>query len=153
MDMVLTTDLGLLGPWAWKRMGSGEWFPQGKSALGEVNDDGNVRWAAIYDNYEPDGSIHIHIAIDNPKYVTRRAISSVFEYPFCQLGVKKVLVTVNSDNAKSMSFVARLGFRVEAVIEDAYDMGDMYILSMTLDECPWLRGREYGQECNATEAA
>lgn len=134
-------------------MGSGEWHPQGKSALGEANDDGTIKWAVIYDGYEPEGSIHIHIAIDNPKYVTRQAISAVFEYPFYQLGVKKVLGIVNSENHNALTFDLRLGFQIEHVIKDAYDRGDMYILSMTLEQCRWIRGKDYGWISKRTAAA
>jgi len=151
--MNLISDVDLLGPWAWKLMGSGEWHPQGKSALGEANDDGTIKWAVIYDGYEPEGSIHIHIAIDNPKYVTRQAISAVFEYPFYQLGVKKVLGIVNSENHNALTFDLRLGFQIEHVIKDAYDRGDMYILSMTLEQCRWIRGKDYGWISKRTAAA
>lgn len=148
-----STDVNLLGPWAWKLMGSGVWSDTGKSAVGAVDDNGTPVWAVIYDHYEPEGSIQLHIAIDNPKYVTRQAICSVFEYPFCQLGVKKVLGIVNSSNEAALTFDMRLGFQVEAIISDAYDMGSMYILSMTREQCRWLRGRENGRQCNSAAAA
>lgn len=151
--MKRTTDIEVLGPWAWKLMGSGTWHSAGKSGLGDVDDKGVPVWAIIYDNYEPGGSIHIHIAIDNPKYVSRRAIMDVFEYPFSQLGVKKVLGIVNSNNYAALSFDLRLGFHVETVISDAYDMGDMYILSMTREQCRWLRGQDHGISIERTAAA
>ena len=148
-----TTDIEVLGPWAWKLRGSGIWHSAGKSGLGEVDDKGVPMWAIIFDNYEPGGSIHIHIAIDNPKYVSRRAISDVFEYPFCQLGVKKVLGIVNSNNYAALSFDLRLGFHVEAIISDPYYMGDMYILSMKLKQCRCLIGKEHGISIERTAAA
>ena len=115
----LSIDIDLLGPWAWKRMGSGQWFSQGKVALGELNDDGTVRWACVYDHYEEDASVQMHIAIDDPKYVTRQAICSCFEYAFHQLGVKKVLGIVNNKNGAALAFDLRLGFQLEAIIKDA----------------------------------
>ena len=150
--MDLSSDVGVLGPWAWKLMGSGLWSPVGKSALGSITDKGDVLWAAIYDHYEG-GSIQVHIAIDDPKVVTRQAIQAVFEYPFCQLGVKKLLGVVNSENTRALTFDMRLGFQVEAVISDAYDRGDMYILSMTQEQCHWLRGKDYGRFSKRTATA
>ena len=149
----LCSDVDLLGPWAWKLMGSGVWNAVGKSALGELNDDGVPNWAVIYDHFEEGGSIQLHIAIDNPKYVTRQAISACFEYPFYQLGVKKVLGIVNSTNDSALTFDMRLGFTVEAIISDAYDMGSMYILSMTREQCRWLRGKNYGLRIKRSAAA
>jgi RimJ/RimL family protein N-acetyltransferase len=148
-----SNDIQLLGPWVWDQMGSTTYSSTGKSAMGLVDDDGIVRWAVVYDNYEQGGSVQMHIAITDPKYVTRRAISAVFEYPFYQLGVKKVLGFVNSENLKALSFDLRLGFEVEAVVNDVYERGDLYILSMTREKCRWLRGRGYGQESQRTAAA
>jgi RimJ/RimL family protein N-acetyltransferase len=146
-------DVDVLGPWAWKLMGSGQWWgPEGKSALGHIK-DGEILWAAVYDHYEKGGSIQVHIAIDDPKVVTRRAISQVFEYPFNQLGVKKLIGIVNSENIKALAFDLRLGFQIEHVIYDAYDMGDMYILTMTPDQCRWIRGKDYGQLNKRSAAA
>lgn len=151
--MTHSNDIDILGPWAWKLMGSGVWNSTGKSAVGAVDGSGTPLWAVVYDHYEPNGSIQLHIAIDNPKYVTRRAIQAVFEYPFCQLGVKKVLGIVNSTNEAALTFDMRLGFTVEAIISDAYDMGSMYILSMTREQCRWLRGRDNGISFTRSAAA
>ena len=146
-----SSDIDLLGPWAWKLMGCELWTPVGKTALGEVV-DGEVLWACIYDHYE-NKSIQVHIAIDNPKYVTRQAICACFEYPFLQLGVKKVLGFVNSENHNALTFDLRLGFQIEHVIKDAYDRGDMYILSMTQEQCRWIRGKDYGLSIISSAAA
>lgn len=148
-----STDIQLLGPWVWEQMESTEYTSVGKSALGYVDDDGSIRWAVVYDEYNPGGSIQMHTAITHPKYVTRRAISAVFEYPFYQLGVKKVLGFVNSENYKALAFDIRLGFQVEAVVNDVYDIGDLYILSMTQEQCRWLRGKDYGQSERSSAAA
>lgn len=145
-------DVDVLGPWAWKLMGSGQWFPEGKSALGHIK-DGEVLWAVVYDHYEKSGSIQVHLAISSPKIVTRRAISQVFEYPFYQLGVKKVIAIINSKNIKSLAFSLRIGWQIEHVIYDAYEMGDMYILSMTQEQCRWIKGDTYGWISRSTAAA
>ncbi len=142
MDYV--TDVDVLGPWAWKLMGAETWSATGRTAIGGLDDKGKPIWAVIYDNYNPGGSIQMHIVITDPKLVTRQAISHIFEYPFYELGVKKVIGIVNSENEAALTFDLRLGFTVEAVISDAYDMGSMYILSMTREQCHWLRGKDYG---------
>jgi RimJ/RimL family protein N-acetyltransferase len=149
--MKLTNDIDKLGPWAWKLMGVSEWYPEGKTALGEII-DGEPIWAVIYEGYHPGGSIKMHVAISDPKYVSRRAISAVFEYPFYQLNVKKVLGVVNSENHAALTFDLRIGFTIETVIKDAYDRGDMYILSMTQEQCRWLRGNRDGSRKRAAAA-
>lgn len=148
-----SNDIQLLGPWVWDQMGSTTYSSTGKSAMGFVDDDGTIRWAVVYDHFEKGGSVQMHIALTDPKYVTRRAISAVFEYPFYQLGVKKVLGFVNSENLKALSFDLRLGFEVEAIVNDVYERGDLYILSMTQEQCRWLRGKDYGRQSQRTAAA
>ena len=148
-----SNDIDVLGPWAWETIGRGLWYSEGKSCMGHIDPTGKVIWAVIYDDYEEYGSIKMHVALSTPKCVTRRAIQAVFEYPFCQLGVKKVLATVNSENASALTFDLRLGFTVEAVIKDVYERGDMYILSMTQDQCRWLRGIEDGKREEGSAAA
>lgn len=142
------TDVHFLGPWVWDQMGCSIWVHEGKTAIGRV-EGGDIKWAVVYDHYESGGSIQIHTAISDPKYVSRQAILAIFEYPFLELGVKKLLATVNSENAAALSLDLRLGFQIETVIKDAYEMGDMYILSMTLDQCHWLRGIRDGKQQQA----
>jgi len=139
--MKLVSDVQILVPWAWEKMGHppGDWTPYGKVALGEVV-NGDVKWAVIYDHYNV-ASIQMHIAINDVKFVSRQAIAAVFKYPFIQLGVKKVLGMVNSENVAALNFDMRLGFKLEAIVKDVYETGDMYLLSMTREQCRWLRGK------------
>ena len=150
---VNNTDINVLGPWVWKATGATVWTPVGKSAMGYVDSNGNIKWAVVFDNYHEGGSIHIHTAVADRKYVTRRAIQAVFEYPFIQLGVKKLIGIVNSENAAALSLDLRLGFQIETVIKDAYERGDMYILSMTPEQCRWIRGIANGNCEQRTAAA
>lgn len=124
----------------------------GRSALGELDNAGSPKWAVIFEAYNI-RSIRMHIAIADPKYVTRRAIAAVFEYPFRQLDVKKVITFVDSSNKKALFFNLRLGLKIEATVKDAYEMGDMYILSMTQNECHWLRGISDGRFSHRAAAA
>lgn len=132
-------------------MGADTWSPEGRTALGYVK-DGVPKWAMIYDNYET-ASIQMHVAGDSPKYWSRQALQAVFEYPFYQLRVKKVIGICNSENTRALSIHLRLGWGLEAVVKDVYEMGNMYILSMTQEQCRWLRGNDYGWERERTRAA
>lgn len=132
-------------------MGADCWSPEGRTALGYV-EDGEPKYAMIYDHFEKN-SIQMHIACADPKYSSRQAFRAFFEYPFYQLRVKKVIGICNSENTRALSIHLRLGWQMEAVVKDVYDIGDMYILSMTQDQCRWLRGNDYGWERKRTRAA
>lgn len=133
-------------------MGSETWSPIGRTAMGYVK-DGEPKWAMIYDHYEEGGSVQMHTATDHPKYWSRRALQAVFEYPFYQLRVKKVIGICNSSNTRALSIHLRLGWKIDAIIEDVYEVGDMYILSMTQEQCRWLKGAEHGWISNRAAAA
>ena len=47
--------------------------------------------------------------------------------------------TISSGNKELLAFNGRLGFTEECRIKDAYPDGDMVVLSMTRDQCPWLK--------------
>lgn len=132
-------------------MGSDTWSPEGRTALGYV-EDGDPKWAMIYDHYEK-ASVQMHVAGSDPKYWSRRALRDVFEYPFYQLRVKKVIGVCNSENTRALSIYLRLGWQMEAVVKDVYEVGNMYILSMAQEQCRWLRGKDYGWELKRTRAA
>jgi hypothetical protein len=48
---------------------------------------------------------------------------------------------VEQANEHALKFDLRLGFRVEAVLPDMFVSGPGVVVTMTRDECPWLRLR------------
>ena len=81
-------------------------------------------------------SIQMHVAID-PR-INKEYTQFCFRYPFNQLGVKKVIGLVESNNAKALRFDKHLGFIEEYVVKDAGRHGDIHILSMTREQCRFL---------------
>ena len=140
-----TNALTLVGPWVWARTAERElWHTVGRSALGGLDANDDVLWGVVYEDYHPEASVRMSIAISDPKCVTRRAIRAVFGYAFQQLGVKKVFAWVDDDNPKSLKFCQQLGFRIEAVLTGLQKDGDRYILAMHRTECKWLTGDRHG---------
>ena len=85
------------------------------------------------------GSITVHMAGDDPRWCSRDLMWMVFHYAFVQLGVRKVLALVRSNNHIALAQDLRAGFAVEAMIQDAYPDAHMMVLSMSRDTCRWLR--------------
>ena len=99
--------------------------------------DGKLLGGVIYEGYT--GScIFAHQAAFDKRWLSRDMLWMLFHYPFIQLKCKKLCGTIPSGNTALLAFNAKLGFKVEHVIEDGYPDGGMMILSMKRDECRWL---------------
>ena len=91
-------------------------------------------------------SICMHVAAEpGAQWMTRAYLNACFDYPFNQLGVRKILGVVRSTNAAARRFDEHLGFELEATIAGATPGGDLLIYSMTRDRCRFLsRGIQHG---------
>lgn len=85
-----------------------------------------------------DGSINMHSAGFHPRWVNRTMLWVCFDYPFNQLGVKKIFGQVPEDNERALRFNLNLGFEVEQMIKDVYPSGDMILMSMYREHCRFL---------------
>lgn len=74
----------------------------------------------------------------------------VFDYAFNQLGVKKVLCSVGSDNARSIDSIERLGFTLEHEIIDGIPGGSLRLYSMLRADCRWLKLRSRYMRLNGS---
>lgn len=83
-------------------------------------------------------SMTVHMAGDDPRWFSRDLAWLTFHYAFEQLGVRKLLAPVRSDNYPVMALNLRAGWQIETVIRDAFPDSHMVILSMTKPTCPWL---------------
>lgn len=103
-----------------------------------VGAGGKLLGGVIYDGYT--GScIFIHQAGFDKHWMNRDLLWAAFDYPFNQLGCSRVRGTIPSTDEQLLAINLRLGFIVEASLEDGYPGGNMLILSMKRDKCPWLK--------------
>lgn len=83
-------------------------------------------------------SIRGHMAGLAPNWPTPTFLWMAFDYPFNQLGVKTLLITVPSTNLRAMQINRRLGFKEIYRIPDAIPDGDIVMMSMWPEECRWI---------------
>lgn len=88
-------------------------------------------------------SIEGQIAADRP--LTRGFLFAIFDYPFRQLGARKIVATTSADHIRSIRLLRRLGFVEEACLRDAAPGGDLIIYTMRRETCRFL-GDHHGQE-------
>jgi RimJ/RimL family protein N-acetyltransferase len=116
------------------------WTPENSTAIGLLKDDELVA-GVWYEDYNK-VSIMCHIAITGK--MTPEYLNIIFDYPFVQLGVNKIVVPVLSENEASIKFVKNLGFEENARLLDVSPDGDMIFFVMTKDKCRFI-GERYGK--------
>lgn len=83
-------------------------------------------------------SIHLHTAGFVSRWATRDFLWVVFDYPFNQLGCKKVFGQVPESNKQALEIDLKLGFKVVARIEDVFPDGACLVLALAREDCRWL---------------
>jgi len=137
---VIIVDTQRVGEWVCARTG-GKLELSTSQAIG-FETDGVLTAGVLYDMFNG-RSICMHVAIEKP--VTRNYTRTCFDYPFNQLKVNKVLGLVDSTNAAALRFDKHLGFVEEARIEGAGKTGDLVILTMTRQQCRWIKEASHGR--------
>lgn len=100
--------------------------------------DGELAGGVTYAGYTG-ASIHMHMAGFRPDWGDRDMLWVCFDYPFNQLGCKKVFAQVPETNTKALEIDQRLGFKIVAKIEDVFPDGACYVLALAREDCRWLK--------------
>jgi len=80
-----------------------------------------------------------HIASDgSKKWLTKRYLHTIFDYPYNQLNCKRITVVVGEGNLASLNFARKLGFTLEARLSQAHPTGDLLILKLFKQDCRWI---------------
>ena len=98
---------------------------------------GKLNVVIMYNNYIPNGSIYLHIAVEGMGNKEIRWFA--FYYPFIQLKIKKIIALVQSNNKKCINLALKAGFVCENIIENAGSNGDLWLLTVTKDQCRFLK--------------
>lgn len=107
------------------------------NALGLIRND-NLVAGVIYNDYSPTNA-YIHIgAEDGCRWMTRDFLFAVFDYPFNQLGLRRLTGLVREHNKRAMRFDEHLGFVREGRLRDFFSDGDAIVYGMKRDECRFI---------------
>ena len=80
-----------------------------------------------------------HIASDGSRrWLTREFLWTMFDYPFRQLGVRRITVCIGQGNSDSQRFVKHLGFTLETTLQGAHPTGDLTVWVMWKEHCKWI---------------
>ena len=89
-------------------------------------------------------SIHMHSGGFVPNWANREILWMMFDYPFNQLGCKKVFGQVPETNTRALEIDQKLGFKVVAKIDDVFPDGACYVLALAREDCRWLKLKPRG---------
>jgi len=104
--------------------------------------DGTVVAGVVYDHFTG-VSIMATMAVDD-SHLVKEFLWAIFDYPFNQLGVGKILVNVSEANPDSLRMLRKMGFIKEAYIEGVFKSGAMIIMSLVRENCVWLERLNHG---------
>lgn len=103
----------------------------------------------VYQNFTGE-SIAMHVASLVPTWLNRDLLWVSFDYPFNQLGVKRVFGQVPETNITALEFDLRIGFKVLTKIDGVFRDGGVFVIVLEREDCRWLdmkpRNLKRGQE-------
>jgi hypothetical protein len=92
------------------------------------------------------GSVQVHVAGFQPCWADKGLLYLTFNYPFTQLGVKKLIGLVPEWNYRARNLNLHLGFKIEYKVDDVFNHqqldNGMYIMSMRREDCKWLNMKQ-----------
>ena len=103
---------------------------------------GSFRVGGVIFSHYTGESIAIHSASWVPHWINRDLLFVTFDYPFNQLGVKRIFGQVAEDNDEARRFNENLGFRYVARVEGVFpdDIACM-VMRMDREDCRFLKIR------------
>jgi RimJ/RimL family protein N-acetyltransferase len=126
----------LVAPWVLARAG-GDYYPGSCRAISLFDGD-RIIAGVLYDNYNG-ANIHGSMAaVEGSRWLNREFLRVVFEYPFLQLGVKRITGLVAESNHLARRLDEHLGFKLEATLQDAHPSGNLLVYAMHKAECHWI---------------
>jgi len=103
-------------------------------------DGETIRGGFIFREYTgPGGSIQVHMAGFLPKWVSRDLLFNVGNYVFNHCQCRKLFGQVPEHNTKALAMNLKLGLKKEFFLEGVFPDGGCHVLSMTKEECSWLK--------------
>lgn len=99
--------------------------------------DGEIVAGIVLNNYNGSNAF-AHIAIEKPGKDTFALCRAFCDYAFRHCGLKRLTATASLENPELIEFDLKLGFENEFVMRDAARDGDLQVMVMWADKCPWL---------------
>lgn len=155
MIHVITDQWDAVGAWIARQVGD-NWVQGQGTALGFVRENELIGGVSYY-GYNG-RNIWASVAATDYRCWTRKTLWAIFSYPFEQLNCERITALVDDGNDESVRFITKLGFTLEATLENAAPNGDQHLYVMHRAGCRWLKdlrfkGKHYGKEVERIAAS
>ena len=140
--MIITQPKELIGAFVNVRQGCDPRAPWGSfNALGLIT-NGQLVAGIVYNNFEG-ASAEMHVsAIEGSRWMTKEFLFSAFDYPFNQLGLRRVTGRIKKRNKRAAAFVKHLGFKYEGTMRHYFADDDALIFGLLRGDCRFIRRTE-----------
>jgi hypothetical protein len=109
------------------------------SSISRVDSTGMLMGGILYEKWRHGASVEMHMASNTKRWVSRYLLWMGFDYPFNQLGCKKVIGYTPALKYEALMALNKLGFTREGFIADVFaDGSGMVISSMYKEQCRYL---------------
>lgn len=133
--VTLCFDYDIVGPWVIEKAGS---LTDKGTAIGQMV-DGKLNAGVIYENWN--GANLFASIRGEGNWANRHFLNIIVDYPFNQIGVKRITATVGDHNLKSINLLQRMGFELECKLAEANPIGkDVLIYRLTRERAKYLIG-------------
>ena len=114
------------------------------TAIG-VADDNRLIAGVVYNNFHG-YMVEVSMASIDPRWCNRRTMRALFKYPFEQLKVRRLQITMAKRDKKTRKLFERMGFKFEGTGRQAWPDGtDACVYSLLRHECRWLKETHDGK--------
>lgn len=138
MKIVIGQD-DYVGQWVFREVGK-LWVSGIGRALGFVNEAGDLIAGVTFTAFDGVNVVMDCAAVSKSRWLDRRGLWAVFQYPFEQLEVLRVTALIPESNKASRKLVEQAGFEQEATLKRAAPGGeDMLVYRLFREDCRWLR--------------
>lgn len=101
--------------------------------------DGKLVGALIFHDIRPGREVWWTIYTDNKRWCNRRMLRFMFGVAFKALKCRRISVSIDARNSRSLKLVEKLGFKKEGIFRaQRDDGGDSIVWGMLKTECKWL---------------
>lgn len=141
--MIITVQDSRLVAWAQSKLGVS--FNAGAFTIAKITDE-KVVCVVVYSNWHATGC-EMAIASTTPKWATPGFIRACMDYPYNQLGLKRVSMVTSASNMPCRKLCRYLGAKIEGRLRKWYaDGSDAVVYGLFREELPgWVFGEKHGE--------